>query len=365
MHEDEIGKVFGHLTVLGIKETRKGSFKFECHCDCGNDVELPRGKVVRRQAGTCGHCKRNDYVGEKHGMLTILESHVHSHGGFFICKCDCGKEVRLKQSEVLTPNKHQKTDCGCKLENWNTSNNSYVGKRIGRLLVLSYTACGTGGSFQCQCDCGKLITLYGHQIANNNRLSCGCVRDTLVGQIFGRLTVVEDSKENNRTKLKCMCDCGVIKDYNISQVTTGQTKSCGCLRKEIQSKIHWKGCGELSGGYFSKFRCAARNRGREFSITIEFMWELFLKQDRKCALSGVDIYFINGRDNRKSGTSTASIDRIDSSKDYTEDNVQWVHKDINFMKQELTDEKFINWCHSVSEYQLSKTNLDESLQYLP
>lgn len=37
---------------------------------------------------------------------------------------------------------------------------------------------------------------------------------------------------------------------------------------------------------------------------------------------------------------TASLDRIDSTKGYVEENVQWVHKDVNFMKSNLTEQRF-------------------------
>lgn len=46
----------------------------------------------------------------------------------------------------------------------------------------------------------------------------------------------------------------------------------------------------------------------------------------------------------------ASSDRIDSDKDYTEDNVQWVYKIVNIMKQALDQTHFINMCKLVSEY---------------
>lgn len=50
----------------------------------------------------------------------------------------------------------------------------------------------------------------------------------------------------------------------------------------------------------------------------------------------------------------ASLDRIDSKKDYTIDNVQWVHKDLNYMKQDFTEEEFINYCKLVVNYALNK-----------
>lgn len=45
---------------------------------------------------------------------------------------------------------------------------------------------------------------------------------------------------------------------------------------------------------------------------------------------------------------TASLDRIDNTKGYTEDNVQWVHKIINKMKSDLTQEDFIMWCKRIN-----------------
>jgi hypothetical protein len=39
---------------------------------------------------------------------------------------------------------------------------------------------------------------------------------------------------------------------------------------------------------------------------------------------------------------------IDSSKGYIEGNIQWVHKDINNMKWDFTQEEFINYCKLVA-----------------
>ena len=47
---------------------------------------------------------------------------------------------------------------------------------------------------------------------------------------------------------------------------------------------------------------------------------------------------------------TASLDRIDSSKGYTIDNVQWVHKKVNMMKKDMSDSEFIAWCNEISSY---------------
>jgi len=83
----------------------------------------------------------------------------------------------------------------------------------------------------------------------------------------------------------------------------------------------------------------------EISITIEDAWDLFLKQDKKCALTGLLLKI----DIKSNGT--ALLDRIDSSKGYTIDNIQWVHKDINFMKKNYSQDYFIEMCKKVVEYE--------------
>lgn len=46
-----------------------------------------------------------------------------------------------------------------------------------------------------------------------------------------------------------------------------------------------------------------------------------------------------------------SLDRIDSNKGYVEGNVQWVHKDVNMMKQSYSNERFIGICCMIALHQ--------------
>ena len=86
------------------------------------------------------------------------------------------------------------------------------------------------------------------------------------------------------------------------------------------------------------------SRGYLWDLTIEFIWELYEEQGGVCALSGIPIGW------NKNLTATASIDRIDSSEGYLKGNVQLVHKDINFMKQQYDQDKFIALCKSVADH---------------
>lgn len=60
----------------------------------------------------------------------------------------------------------------------------------------------------------------------------------LTGQKFGRLTVIRLLKERqyNKKVYKCKCDCGKYTNVIGSSLTSGKTKSCGCLLKESTIK---------------------------------------------------------------------------------------------------------------------------------
>lgn len=76
--------------------------------------------------------------------------------------------------------------------------------------------------------------------------------------------------------------------------------------------------------------------------------KLFLKQNRKCILSGIEIGFPKAWGVKSKTNITASLDRIDSSKGYVKGNVQWVHKTINSMKMNMSDINFIDLCKKVA-----------------
>lgn len=58
----------------------------------------------------------------------------------------------------------------------------------------------------------------------------GEYKTALPGERFGRLVVIE---ANGKSR-KCKCDCGsIITVCRTSALTSGNTQSCGCLRKEI------------------------------------------------------------------------------------------------------------------------------------
>lgn len=63
-----------------------------------------------------------------------------------------------------------------------------------------------------------------------------------IGQRFGRLVVLETWRpvDKQNAKARCRCDCGVQKDFQLSNLITGRTRSCGCLYKEVRGQQSFK-----------------------------------------------------------------------------------------------------------------------------
>lgn len=186
-------------------------------------------------------------------------------------------------------------------------------------------------------------------------------RTDLTGRRFGHLVVLNYAGhqrkqcKRNRHYWRCRCDCGEeveLVQHNLldpgkrADGSPNNVTSCGCVRRGNHSK-NWKGFGKISGRYWSDVKGRARDKKFEFNITIQQAWELLVAQNMTCALSGLPI--IAG--NQDGARQTCSLDRIDSSRGYTIDNVQWLHKDVNMMKNSHDQEYFVGICRSIAETQ--------------
>jgi hypothetical protein len=111
----------------------------------------------------------------------------------------------------------------------------------------------------------------------------------------------------------------------------------------------WKGYEDISATYFDEIISKAKKRNLEFNITLKDIWDLYILQDKKCALTHRPIHFITRRKRDINNEQTASLDRIDSNKDYIEGNLQWIHKDINLMKNKLDQNRFLQLCEAIAK----------------
>lgn len=167
------------------------------------------------------------------------------------------------------------------------------------------------------------------------------------GDTFGRLEVIDATKVKKGHNYYVLVRCNNCKKEFLKPVwwlVKGQ--QCQCVWHEMRTTF--SGYEHLSGTYYSALKLNAKARNLEFLVTKKDLVELLEKQDFKCALSGIDISLSSlHKDLRK---NTASLDRIDSSRGYVLDNLQWVHKDINIMKNHYEENYFVDMCKLISKF---------------
>lgn len=143
------------------------------------------------------------------------------------------------------------------------------------------------------------------------------------GEKFGYLTLLKFLRKeiiNKRHKYIYLvkCICGKEKELDICDLKKGTTRSCGCLRKKLQSerKIKPPGIAARNNLYNIYLKTCVEKRGYEFELTKEEFFNLTKqncyycgKEPTQIKKSKVSQYVYNG------------IDRVDNSKGYLKDNV--------------------------------------------
>jgi len=212
-----------------------------------------------------------------------------------------------------------------------------VGEKYGRLTTIQKAGHSNDHHllWECRCDCGN-ITLVQSNNLGKSTFSCGCFArdrsrqtnsrfdDDVIGEKFGRLTVLGISEEraSGHIVLKCMCDCGNVTHVHASHIGKS-SRSCGCLGRETtilrntrheesrrgnQSRLYRAWAGMLK-------RCKNTN-DKSFKdygmrgISVCHEWESFECFREWAIKSG----YVDG----------LSIERVDVNADYNPQNCTWI-----------------------------------------
>jgi hypothetical protein len=175
----------------------------------------------------------------------------------------------------------------------------------------------------------------------------------ITGKTFGKWTVLRrdfDRKKNPKDQNVywwCRCECGAEKSVNGMTMKNG--RSTQCRRCWGLSHKH-----NLNARVWGRILRNAKLRGIPVTLgnvkeAKAFLYDLLhTHQGNRCTLSGLPISISNTIKGDMHGETTASLDRINSNKGYTRDNVQWVHKDVNKMKGDFEETRFFELCKLVT-----------------
>lgn len=187
----------------------------------------------------------------------------------------------------------------------------------------------------------------------------------------------KNSKHNTLYKVKCNCGHTYWTGHpTLSRKASGKgLPYCNnCFNYSDKApKKNTMLSKDISMTIYKRLEREAKRKGIIFNISVKYLQELYDLQNHKCRYSGIELNItesISTKENRK--LNTASLDRIDSSKGYIEGNVQWIHKDINYMKFNFSEEKFLNLCKMITNNNAnfepssskSKNKVDEKVQRL-
>ena len=140
-----------------------------------------------------------------------------------------------------------------------------------------------------------------------------------IGDVFGKLTVLEKVFIKNRTHYLCMCECGHSKTILHSSLVTGNTKSCGCTHPTVRHGMCntrfyriWNGIIQRC----TKPKCNTYCNYGAKGITISDSWLNFEKFKE-------DMYESYIKHVEEFGEKQTTIDRIDSRGNYCKENCRW------------------------------------------
>jgi hypothetical protein len=164
----------------------------------------------------------------------------------------------------------------------------------------------------------------------------------ILGAIYNQWTVIsteiKKNSPNRNIYWKVKCICGKEAWRSAENLINNKTNSCkACARSPFTEDM-------FIYTYANRIKERAKIKKLEYKLTDIFLLNLLKEQNYLCAISKLPIELSRKWNKRK---QTASLDRIDNNKGYIETNVQWVHKDINFMKYNYSEEYFVKLCEKV------------------
>jgi hypothetical protein len=174
-------------------------------------------------------------------------------------------------------------------------------QRFGTLVALNIveTKANRSAKWLCQCDCGNTHIAATDKLVTNQITRCSSCRSMnhkrdLTDQIFGKLTAKISVGKNKygQYKWECLCECGELHTTLGTSLISGSVSQC--RRCSISKTNNGEKVGEIRPTWWSShviMRARGHNKSgaipkpKEYDLTIQYGWDLFLSQNRKCALS--------------------------------------------------------------------------------
>jgi hypothetical protein len=162
--------------------------------------------------------------------------------------------------------------------------------------------------------------VYNIRQVEGGYLKCSSCQETKPETFFNK----SNSKKNTSKKTYVCKDCAKKKNRKYKNTETGYKNNL------------WN---NLVGN--------AKRRNIPVLICKEDIDLIYKEQKGLCAVTGMPMEYVSGVESKNS--FAVSVDRIDSNKGYTKDNVRLVCARVNLIKMEMEDEQMKYWCEAITK----------------
>lgn len=173
--------------------------------------------------------------------------------------------------------------------------------------------------------------------------------NNLVGNKFGRLTVIRDSGKRDKSRgviWECLCDCGNICNVRGWSLKSGNTRSCGCFKKdESKERLTLKEEGAINR-IIRSYKSNAKKRNITWELSNKDIKDIIHKPCFYCGDIDKNKMITKGC---TEGYMYNGIDRIDSNKGYTISNIVSCCKICNIAKHDMSSKEFYEWVQRINK----------------
>lgn len=207
------------------------------------------------------------------------------------------------------------------------------GQQFGCLQVIAYDESSKGNNdsywkYKCV-NCGHEGSARGNSI---KKCPKSCVNCKMTYRTYDVVQV------------KCSgCDSNILSSSNHKS----RYCSVACHLEAIARKVKSNRTRDINGlltSIYTQAKNRAKRRAIEFNLPPNFIHELYIRQGGACARTSVTLLASDSPGKSRSHKHTASIDRVDTNKGYTVDNVELVSYICNSAKNAFTHEDLYEFC---------------------